>query len=91
MLLSCTAVAQGQNIIVHIESRPDMRVDKDELVGEVAKRIKSICPQEIIDKIYIRYRDNVESFPVAPSGKRDRKKLIDEGVKCAVAIKEIRY
>lgn len=91
VLLSCTVVTQGQNIIVHIESRPDMRVDKDEFVGEVAKRIKTICPEEIIDKIYIRYRDNVESFPVAPSGKRDRKKLIDEGVKCAVAMKEIKY
>lgn len=34
MLLSCTVVAQGQNIIVHIESRPDMRVDKDEFVGK---------------------------------------------------------
>lgn len=90
-LLSCTVVAQGQNIIVHIESRPDMRVDKDEFVGEAVKKIKSICPQEVIDKIYIRYRDNAESFPVAPSGKRDRKKLIDEGIKCAVAIKEIKY
>lgn len=90
-LLSCTVVAQGQNIIVHIESRPDMRVDKDEFVGEVVEKIKSICPQEVIDKIYIRYRDNAESFPVAPSGKRDRKKLIDEGIKCAVAINEIKY
>ncbi len=46
--------------------------------------IRHILPKELFDTVYVRFRDNRESFPIAPSGKRDIRALIEEGMKNAV-------
>ena len=44
------------------------------------ERINSDFNDEVKDKLYIRFRDNKESFPLDPSGKRSTSTLKKVGI-----------
>lgn len=86
-VMSCTVVRIEDNIVViHIEPQPVETVDCKLLLHRIENEIKRNCPKEIVRNLYIRIRNNQESFPIAPSGKRDKKALIDEGIEWALKI-----
>lgn len=70
------------NIIIHVEPQPKKRPIKNrtELIKSIVGRLDGNIPEELKDSIYIRYRSTEESFPIAPSGKRNTGALIDEDI-----------
>lgn len=83
-ILACTAVKiehkdRLDDIVVHFEPQPHSNITTDALIKEVIERLEYFVPEELKDNIYLRYRNNLESFPAAPSGKRDIAGLINEG------------
>lgn len=92
-VMSCTAVCvKEQNVsyvVVHVEPQPTVEVSKKKFIHQVAGSINSILPLELRTVLFIRYRDNVESFPIAPSGKRDILSLIREGISNAQMYEEV--
>lgn len=70
----------GDVIIVHVEFSPVMISSFTRALDSINARLKKAFPKELVDKMYIRLHSNVESFPIAPSGKRNRGALIDEGL-----------
>lgn len=94
-IMSCATVWQEYEdrvkVIVHVEPLPTVEISKEKFIYQIALSIKSILPKELYDAIFIRYRDNIESFPVAPSGKRDIKSLREEGITYAIPYNNILY
>lgn len=87
-VMSCTVVRiegeKGSYVVVHVEPQPRAIVSKEDFLAQVALSLRPVLPRELYDTLFIRYRDNVESFPIAPSGKRDIKALADEGTTFAI-------
>lgn len=81
--MSCTVVCVKNDVVVHVEPQPTVTITKEEFLRHVASSIKPILPKALHNTLFIRYRDNVESFPIAPSGKRDIQSLTNEGATCA--------
>lgn len=84
-VMSTTAVRvndakMGDVIIVHVEFSPVMINSSLRALDGINARLKKAFPKELVDKMYIRLHSNVESFPIASSGKRNRGALIDEGL-----------
>lgn len=83
-VMSCTVVQIDNNVVVvHIEPQPGETVDHKILLSQIKEEIGGNCPKEIVEDLYIRIRNNQESFPIAPSGKRDKRALINEGIEQA--------
>ena len=63
---------------------------KEETIESCARRIEKVVPEEVLNKMYIRYHSFDESFPIDPSGKRSITTLINTGVddKC-IALKDV--
>lgn len=93
-VMSCTVVRiegeKGSYVVVHVEPQPRAIVSKEDFLAQVALSLRPVLPGELYDALFIRYRDNVESFPIAPSGKRDIKALADEGITFAILYCNIR-
>lgn len=87
-VMSCTVVRmegeKGSYVVIHVEPQPTAIASKEDFLAQVALSLRPVLPEEMYDMLFIRYRDNVESFPIAPSGKRDIKALIDEGTAYAI-------
>lgn len=87
-IMSCTVVhiegEKGSYVVVHVEPQPAAIASKEDFLAQIALSLRPVLPEEMYDMLFIRYRDNVESFPIAPSGKRDIKALIDEGTAYAI-------
>lgn len=87
-VMSCTVVRmegeKGSYVVVHVEPQPTAIISKEDFLAQVALSLRSALPEELYDMLFIRYRNNVESFPIAPSGKRDIKALVDEGTTYAI-------
>lgn len=83
-VMSCTVVRveyeYGFYVVVHVEQQPTAVILREEFIYKVALSIRPVLPGELYGALFIRYRDNIESFPIAPSGKRDAACLIDEGI-----------
>ncbi len=84
-VMSTTAVRvnddkMGESIVIHVEFSPVMISGFAKALDSINARLKKEFPKELLDKMYIRVHSNVESFPIAPSGKRNRGALIDEGL-----------
>lgn len=80
-ILSSCLVKVGDSYVCHIEKQP--LVDDSKLgtiIEKCINRLTNGLPKEITERLYIRVRSNLESFPVAPSGKRDYQALINEGI-----------
>ena len=71
-ILSCTVVKNPEgNIVVHVEPQPDARLSSKEIIYNAAKRLSPCVPEEILGRIYFRFRSNEESFAMSSSGKRN--------------------
>lgn len=70
--------------------QPDSKKKKEETIESCARRIEKVVPEEVLNKMYIRYHSFDESFPIDPSGKRSITTLINTGVddKC-IALKDV--
>ena len=78
-ILSCTVVKNPEgNIVVHVEPQPDARLSSKEIFYNAAKRLSPCMPEEILSRIYFRFRSNEESFAMSSSGKRNYSALKSE-------------
>lgn len=80
------------NIVIHIEPQPKGRSinNRNDIIKSIVERLQGNIPEELKDSIFIRYRNTIESFPIAPNGKRNIARLVREGIseKC-VSYREI--
>lgn len=80
-ILSSCLVKVDDSYVCHIEKQPLVDDSKlDTIIEKCINRLTCGLPKEITERLYIRVRSNLESFPVAPSGKRDYQALINEGI-----------
>lgn len=80
-VMSCSTVNDEENnLICHIEFQPHKKKSEDAARKSVIERIDSDFNDEVKDKLYIRFRDNKESFPLDPSGKRSINTLKKVGI-----------
>ena len=70
-VMSCSVIkSEDGHLVCHIELQPFKQKSTKECFKGIIGRINSNVPDEIKDKLFIRIRDNIESFPLDPSGKR---------------------
>lgn len=80
-VMSCSTVNDEENnLICHIEFQPHKKKSEEAARKSVIERIDSDFNDEVKDKLYIRFRDNKESFPLDPSGKRSISTLKKVGI-----------
>lgn len=80
-VMSCSTVNDEENnLICHIELQPHKKKSEEAARKSVIERIDSDFNDEVKDKLYIRFRDNKESFPLDPSGKRSTSTLKRVGI-----------
>ena len=80
-VMSCSTVNDEENnLICHIEFQPHKKKSEEAARKSVIERIDSDFNDEVKDKLYIRFRDNKESFPLDPSGKRSTSTLKRVGI-----------
>lgn len=80
-----------EQIIIHIQFSPIKQNNETKIIEGIRGRLQNTFPQEMLKNIQIRVRSQEESFPIAPSGKRNRQALIEEGYnkeKCLPVISE---
>jgi len=80
-IMSCAVVNTiDDDLVCHIELQPYKQKSESQIVKSIIKRIENQFPIEVRDKLYFRFRDNVESFPLDPSGKRSISTLKMNGI-----------
>ena len=82
--MSCSLVKVVENdayyYVCHIELQPNAKQSEEKVIESAIMRLKKVLPQDILDILYLRVRSFEESFPLAPSGKRNTIALIEEGI-----------
>lgn len=79
--MSSALVKVDDRYVCHIEMQPLISKDEaDEALINCIKRFRYFLPEDIVNNLYIRIRSLNESFPLAPSGKRDMGALVREGI-----------
>lgn len=87
-VMSTTLVKTNQEVYVcHIELQPESRTSKEKIVASLMNRLYKNVPVEILNNLYIKIRTFSESFPLAPSGKRnveclENEEMTDEYISC---------
>lgn len=80
-IMSTTLVKiSDDKFVCHIELQPNKKSGYDNIIEGVMVRLKASVPEEVLEKLYIKERDFSNSFPLAPSGKRNCEALIEEGI-----------
>lgn len=80
-VMSCSVVDTNEGaLICHIELQPFKQKSEEECYKGIIGRIESSISEEIKEKLFIRLRNNVESFPLDPSGKRSLSTLKKIGI-----------
>lgn len=83
-IMSCSLVKVVENdvyyYVCHIELQPNAKLSEEKVIESAIMRLNKILPQDILDILYLRVRSFEESFPLAPSGKRNTTALIEEGI-----------
>ncbi len=70
-VMSCSVVnTKDDDLVCHIELQPYRQKAESLILESIINRIENQFPTEVKDKLYFRFRDMVESFPLDPSGKR---------------------
>ncbi len=70
-VLSCSVIkTNDNNLICHIELQPYRKKSTRQIIKSITERLKTKFSKEVIDNLFYRIRDNIESFPLDPSGKR---------------------
>lgn len=93
-IMSCEVIPfeDGQDIIyvAHIEPQPSSKMSNKDLLVSIESRIKANFPDNVVENVFYRLRDNNESFPLTSCGKRSNKDLMAEGIskKCIKPIFE---
>ena len=72
--------AGQEKYIFHIEMQPDAKKNQTEILKGVKTRLSGRIPEEVLERMYFRFRSFEEGFPVAGTGKTDLHALIAEGV-----------
>lgn len=79
-VMSCTVVKVDNVYVCHIELQPIRQKKDDFILKSIFERLVAFIPCEILDYLYIRIRNNEESFPLDPSGKRSISALRLQGL-----------
>ena len=80
-VMSCTVVdINNHDLVCHIELQPLTKTNKKKIYKSIADRMIKYLPIEVLDITYIKIRNNEDSFPIDPSGKRSISMLKDEGI-----------
>ena len=80
-VMSCSVVKTvDEKLVCHIELQPYKIKSENDCFKSIIERIEQTIPEEVKNKLFIRIRDNIESFPLDPSGKRSLSTLIMTGV-----------
>lgn len=83
-IMSCSLVKVVENdvyyYVCHIELQPNAKLAEEKVIESAIMRLNKILPQDILNILYLRVRSFEESFPLAPSGKRNTTALIEEGI-----------
>lgn len=70
-ILSCSVIkTYDNNLVCHIEFQPRKQKSSQFIIKSIFTRLKKEFPPKVLNNLYYRIRDNVESFPIDPSGKR---------------------
>lgn len=82
-IMSCTLVKIScdgeEKYVCHIELQPEHKKSSMKVIESCVLRLNKILPNDILESLYFRERSFNESFDTAPSGKRDRNSLVNEG------------
>lgn len=92
ILSSSVVLVPGEEpkIVIHFEPQRYRKIKAiEDLENSIVQRLSNELPDYIKDRLYIRYRSSQESFPIAPSGKRDTLELKKEGVENAISFRDI--
>ena len=79
-IMSCSVVSNNDRLICHIEFQPYKQKSDEEIIKAMVNRIDCNFPDEVKDMLYFRIRNNIESFPLDPSGKRSLSTLTRIGI-----------
>ena len=83
-IMSCSVVSTMDNAkkvyVAHIEFQPITKQSEEKIMASVKQRLNDFVPTEVLNNLFIRIRSNEESFPLAPSGKRNTNELVLEGL-----------
>lgn len=80
-IMSCTIVeTNNKELVCHIELQPFKQKSTKAIYESMMKRLDKFLPEEIKANFYFRIRDNEESFPLDPSGKRSISTLTELGI-----------
>lgn len=74
ILSSCT-VEVGTEIISTIQLQPYSKKKQEDIVQSIAKRLKTVFSNEVLDNIYFRILPIRDSYPLTSSGKRSTRLL----------------
>ena len=79
-ILMCETVfdAPSDQIVINLEMQPDKKSRSIDVIKSADNRIRKKLPYEIYSRINYRVKNNEESFPMNPSGKRDVLELKEE-------------
>lgn len=80
-IMSCSFVQNYEGYYVcNLEIQPTSQNSINKILKSCVERLNNSIPTQILDNIYFRIRSFEESFPLAPSGKRNTAELINETV-----------
>lgn len=80
-IMSCSIVKiEDKKLVCHIELQPYKKRTINDIVKGIVSRIDNIYCDEVKNQLYFRIRDNNESFPLDPSGKRSISTLKKIGI-----------
>lgn len=80
-IMSCSVVEViNKNLVCNIEFQPYKQSSETATINGIINRIDNQFNHEVKDKLFFRFRDNKESFPLDPSGKRSLSTLKNIGI-----------
>ena len=80
-VMSCSLVNTiDNNLICHIELQPYKQKSEEYIVKGIIERLENNFTYDVNNQLYFRLRDNCESFPLDPSGKRSLSTLRKIGI-----------
>lgn len=80
-IMSCSVVNEKNgNLVCHVEFQPFKKTSDKTIIKSIISRIENEYSEEVKNKLFFRLRDNLESFPLDPSGKRSLSTLRRIGI-----------
>lgn len=79
-------VEDATKYIIHIEKQPSAKLSDSEIVHSIKTRLQGRIPEEILSKLFFRFRSFEEGFPVNGTGKTDLIQVAEEGFEAKICI-----